>query len=253
MCRENRYVSQFYGAAHLVTATFVQWLCSGQIGSGNFLNFDGRYMAGKHYSRPCFFITRRVLYTRIPTKLSWAAAQKFHHIWLLQQPVHAVQDIPYRPYHPSRRQQPLCYQKPWAEITTRGNRFRGPDLFRASLNLNCPILNLFLMTARTSALGTAGSTTPCRTRRRTGSPQRIQMMRGADSDSDLSELEGPDLVESLKNQLEQEIAALSHATPYERIKAPISSTHWKKAESNRGLGYTGNSDRNQTPKAERCA
>jgi hypothetical protein len=35
---------------------------------------------------------------------------------------------------------------------------------------------------------------------------------GADSDSDLSELEGPDLVESLKNQLEQEIAALSHTT-----------------------------------------
>jgi hypothetical protein len=66
---------------------------------------------------------------------------------------------------------------------------------------------------------------------------------GADSDSGLSELEGPDLVESLKNQLEQEIAALSHATPYERIKAPISSTHWKKTESNHGLGYTRNSDR----------
>ncbi|KAJ7616728.1 hypothetical protein B0H17DRAFT_1152613 [Mycena rosella] len=65
----------------------------------------------------------------------------------------------------------------------------------------------------------------------------------SDSDSDLSELEGTDLINSLENELEQEIAALAFMTPYQELTQPISSKDWKKAERNRALGYSGLSDR----------
>lgn len=66
---------------------------------------------------------------------------------------------------------------------------------------------------------------------------------GIGSDSDLSELEGPELVESLHSQLEREIAAFARATPYEKINQPMSAKDWKKVEANRALGYTGHSER----------
>ncbi|KAJ6576256.1 hypothetical protein B0H10DRAFT_1963606 [Mycena sp. CBHHK59/15] len=73
---------------------------------------------------------------------------------------------------------------------------------------------------------------------------------GIGSDSDLSELEGPELVESLHHQLEREVAALARATPYEKINQPMSAKNWKKVEANRALEYTGHSERKKRRRAK---
>ncbi|KAJ6565078.1 hypothetical protein B0H10DRAFT_2239222 [Mycena sp. CBHHK59/15] len=73
---------------------------------------------------------------------------------------------------------------------------------------------------------------------------------GIGSDPDLSELEGPELVESLHHQLEREVAALDRATPYEKINQPMSAKNWKKVEANRALGYTGHSERTNRRRAK---
>ncbi|KAJ7256578.1 hypothetical protein C8J57DRAFT_1235438 [Mycena rebaudengoi] len=61
----------------------------------------------------------------------------------------------------------------------------------------------------------------------------------SDSDSDLLELEGEPLVESLRVQMDHEIAELARATPYEEITKGVSHKQWRKAETNRSLGYNG--------------
>jgi hypothetical protein len=54
---------------------------------------------------------------------------------------------------------------------------------------------------------------------------------------DVSELEGDELIESLQATLEAEMQIISIPTPYEQILKPHTSGDWRKAESNRSLGY----------------
>jgi hypothetical protein len=61
-------------------------------------------------------------------------------------------------------------------------------------------------------------------------------------------LEGADLVESLRKELENELNLLKQAaqTPYKKISnANLTARDWKKAEQNRGLGYNGLASRTQ--------
>jgi hypothetical protein len=74
-------------------------------------------------------------------------------------------------------------------------------------------------------------------------PAESEEDSGLNSDSDLSELEGELLLDSLKAQMEQEVEALSCPTPYAQISKKISPKEWKNAEANCGLGYTGNAPR----------
>jgi hypothetical protein len=66
-----------------------------------------------------------------------------------------------------------------------------------------------------------------------------------DSDSEgFEELEGDELLESLQRQGAQEQAErLKRITAYEKLQWNIGGREWKQAESNRKLGYTGNSAR----------
>ena len=69
-----------------------------------------------------------------------------------------------------------------------------------------------------------------------------------ESEDEVDELEGADLVESLRKELENELNLLKQAaqTPYEKISnANLTARDWKKAEQNRGLGYNGLASRTQ--------
>jgi hypothetical protein len=73
----------------------------------------------------------------------------------------------------------------------------------------------------------------------------------SESESDFSELEGQELIESLHACLEKELEMLGAQTPYEKVsQRTLTSEEWKKAEGNRGLGYTGNSDRSRRRKEQ---
>ncbi len=78
----------------------------------------------------------------------------------------------------------------------------------------------------------------------------------ADSDStessedDMSEVEGDDIVESVRASLEHEIKLLAIPTQYEQISRKLTADDWKKAEKNRSLGYNGNSDRTKRREAK---
>ena len=65
----------------------------------------------------------------------------------------------------------------------------------------------------------------------------------SDAESELSELEGEELVESLQTQLQNELKSLSVPSPYEVISQSHTSEDWTKAEGNRSLGYNKLSDR----------
>src|SRR6266487_208167 len=65
----------------------------------------------------------------------------------------------------------------------------------------------------------------------------------SDSESDLEELEGKDLRLSLEAELKRELELLNQPSPYEEIRRTISCKEWKRAESNRSLGYNGHSKR----------
>jgi hypothetical protein len=64
-------------------------------------------------------------------------------------------------------------------------------------------------------------------------------------DSELSELEGEELEKSLKLVMEDEMERMEQRkrdqelTPYETVMQGVSASDWKKAESKRGLGYSG--------------
>jgi hypothetical protein len=68
------------------------------------------------------------------------------------------------------------------------------------------------------------------------------------SEDEVDELEGADLVESLRKEIENELNLLKQAaqTPYEKISnGNLTARDWKKAEQNRGLGYNGLASRTQ--------
>jgi len=64
-----------------------------------------------------------------------------------------------------------------------------------------------------------------------------------DEDEDFGELEDEELLASLQLQGAQEAEKLKRITAYEKLQRDISECEWKKAESNRALGYNGNSAR----------
>jgi hypothetical protein len=67
-----------------------------------------------------------------------------------------------------------------------------------------------------------------------------------ENDEDLEDLEGEDLLDSLRNKWEhrqQELEDLAKPTPYKHILKKTTANEWKKAEANRGLGYNGESAR----------
>jgi hypothetical protein len=75
----------------------------------------------------------------------------------------------------------------------------------------------------------------------------------SDPQSDFSELEGQELVESLQSCLEKELEMLGSQTPYEKVLIRrLTLGDWKKAEGNRGFGYTGNSDRSKRRKEQQA-
>ncbi|KIM89851.1 hypothetical protein PILCRDRAFT_2129 [Piloderma croceum F 1598] len=61
-------------------------------------------------------------------------------------------------------------------------------------------------------------------------------------DDELEELEGEELKASLKLAMENQLKRVGQSnepTPYETIMQGASTSEWKKAESKRGLGYSG--------------
>jgi hypothetical protein len=61
-------------------------------------------------------------------------------------------------------------------------------------------------------------------------------------DDELEELEGEELKASLKLAMENQLKRVGQSnepTPYETIMQGASASEWKKAESKRGLGYSG--------------
>lgn len=65
-----------------------------------------------------------------------------------------------------------------------------------------------------------------------------------EDDSDIEELDGIELVESLQRELESKDILAVEASAYDTLNPhKITAQVWKKAESNRHLGYTGNSAR----------
>jgi len=68
------------------------------------------------------------------------------------------------------------------------------------------------------------------------------------SEDEVDELEGADLVESLRKEVENEMDLLKQAaeTPYEKISnRNLTAKDWKIAEQYRGLGYSGHASRTQ--------
>ena len=68
---------------------------------------------------------------------------------------------------------------------------------------------------------------------------------GSDSDDEVVELEGQELVKSLGEKLNAELDALEKMSLYQQVNRKISAKEWVKAESNRALGYTGHSKKTQ--------
>jgi hypothetical protein len=67
---------------------------------------------------------------------------------------------------------------------------------------------------------------------------------GSISDSqEFSEVEDEVFLQSLKENLVEELEMLAVPTPYQEVLQKLTMKDWKKAESNRGLGYSGNSER----------
>lgn len=62
------------------------------------------------------------------------------------------------------------------------------------------------------------------------------------SDDDGSESDASDF-ERLEKSLQHELKLLTEPSPYEMLMKPRVKEDWKKAERNRGLGYTGKSGR----------
>lgn len=73
-----------------------------------------------------------------------------------------------------------------------------------------------------------------------------------ESETEYSELEGDGLVESLQKSLEEELESLKKLTPYEVLEQDISGKIWKRAEQNRGFGYSGRSDRTKRRHAKKA-
>ncbi len=74
---------------------------------------------------------------------------------------------------------------------------------------------------------------------------------GSESSGDnLSEVEGDDIVESVRASLEHEIRLLAIPTQYEQLSRNYTAGDWKKAEKNRSLGYNGHSDRTKRREAK---
>lgn len=66
----------------------------------------------------------------------------------------------------------------------------------------------------------------------------------SDVESDTEDKE--EIIERLKKNMEHEAHLLKHVTTvYDKLTAQCTKKDWKRAESNRGLGYNGNSDCSQ--------
>lgn len=72
------------------------------------------------------------------------------------------------------------------------------------------------------------------------------------SEDEIDELEGEELIESLRKEIEHEINMLnlkldpSHPTPYEKIsEVNLTTNEWKKAEKKCGFGYNGRAEKTQ--------
>lgn len=73
------------------------------------------------------------------------------------------------------------------------------------------------------------------------------------SDSEeFSEVEDEDLLRSLQENLAQELKMLASPTPYQEVLQNLTTKDWKKAEQNRGFGYTGNSQRSKERDAQKA-
>jgi len=78
---------------------------------------------------------------------------------------------------------------------------------------------------------------------------------GYGSDDCMSEMEGQELRDSLELQMEGEIEQIQEGRAYEVLMREINAGQWKKAETNRSLGYNGLSRRKKqldTQKAEQA-
>ena len=73
---------------------------------------------------------------------------------------------------------------------------------------------------------------------------------GSESSSSFSELEGTDLENNLKELREEAKDLKGTMSSLERLHLPKSTSYWRKAESNRALGYTGTSQRTQRQRAK---
>jgi hypothetical protein len=66
------------------------------------------------------------------------------------------------------------------------------------------------------------------------------------SEDEIDGLEGAELVESLRKEVESELLKQAAETPYEKISnGNLTTKDWKRAEQNRGLGYDGHASRTQ--------
>jgi len=68
------------------------------------------------------------------------------------------------------------------------------------------------------------------------------------SEDEIDELEGEELIESLRKEIEHEISLLKELdpTPYEKIsQVNLTTKEWKKAEKKRGFGYNGRAEKTQ--------
>jgi hypothetical protein len=57
---------------------------------------------------------------------------------------------------------------------------------------------------------------------------------------------------SLKENLAEELEILAEPTPYQEVLKKLTTKEWKKAESNRGLGYSGNSERTKQREGQKA-
>lgn len=76
---------------------------------------------------------------------------------------------------------------------------------------------------------------------------------GSTSDSqEFSDVEDEVFLQSLNENLAEELEMLTLPTPYQEVLQKLTRKDWKKAESNRGLGYSGNSDRTKQREAQKA-
>jgi len=75
------------------------------------------------------------------------------------------------------------------------------------------------------------------------------------SEDEMDDLEGEELIESLRKEIEHEISLLEefNTTPYEKIsQANLTTNEWKNAEKKRGFGYNGHAERTQREHRQRA-